>query len=1209
MTVLAITDELQSLQLDSERTFAGDPFTQATAFVKDQLGAAQGFAPDVSGISASFEQAAQAKPGQGQIPQLPLAVADLHTQVTRRLESLSRLSLDTLTEVIPATPGVAVFKDLDVTTAVNQTVSGLGSVITGNDNFGNLNIHPSGTPILAEFDQFLRGAQAFPARLLDALLTVFKNLLDKLAYPEQWLESLSTEALTEIFVEQIKGVTASLPPVAIRRGGEAVQAIGDQAIALATLLQTLEFDQLDRDTIRDLRQRVNGMGSVLDGCDRTLAESAQHVNAFNLEDFNTLLQQLPQGSGRQIEAFSNLFGQAETFINDLGDRMAAVTAQIQMLIEQVQAFIQQAMAKVGEVANQVVTAIESQLETAGQALDQVQGYLEQAIQTIRNFVDQADQQVQEMVTPVKQAFSQVSTTAVSGIETLSETVKEQITTLNDSVQHLHRTIDEQLNRTALETKIRELLQQVTGILQSPQVESAIATANQGIDQMTEALQSISLKPPLDTAVTKTKALEGDLRNIDVATLGTAQKAALKVGVKILQQVDVPGVVNPELTAAFDEVLNPVVNVVYLVQGEVNQVSAQIQTFQPGTLLEELLRPYLDTLVAQLNEYRPSTLLQPVQDLYLDLVAKLTVLDPQQLLELLEDLYQKLLEVLEALSPKGLTEFLNDQIKRITDVLDHLPVNDLVNRITATLGDVETLFAGLGLDEVLNAKFWRTLANILSINLEQQIPQVDTIKAEITRRVNRMDDEPLKAELTALRRAIATFVDSPTKDYESAQDVLGRAWDHHQPALITLGTTWQDISASLDHVTPDPDVQVDYADLKQRLTALYQRFTQAQAEAQYTPLRRAAELGAGSSQSNEAKRLRPAKKYLQTVDSLGTLQAQDDAHLIMAFKRVLPDELEQPFFGPVRRMLTSLDKMLAQPRQILSAIEAVIKDLAAAPTQLTTLLKDLALDIGDQLHRAIALLSGTIKRFNVDFLNDLHRQIVTQMAGLRPTYLLNRVYDLTDFKPGSLSALLTQLRAPTPDPVSRFFLDQLTENQRHLLLASDGPQSQTILLQTFNQLLEDPHLYSTDRFQGITLTPEATGLISRRTLLQPREQLRLNRLLFEAAYPEALVLSMQSLFPFFLDTLKGLYPETLVQSLDDLYEAIITVVHNFPTSLATALNTEYDQVMTVFQRVIQAPIDTIFAALIARLRGLQSELGIGLEDISSAYNRLLVAVPV
>lgn len=1208
MTVLAITDELQSLQLSSKSAFAENPFTEAQSFVTSKLGATDGFQPNRD-ILDSLGKASQAMPGQGQIPQPPLSVAELQSQVTGRLEPLSNINIDTLTKAIPATPGVAVFKDLDITASVNQAVSALGAAITGNDNFGKLNVGISGTLIPAEFNEFLRGSQAFPARLLDALLAVFKELLDKLAHPEKLLESLSTEALTEIFVEQIKGVTATLPPVAIRLGGEAIQSRGKQAEDLSTLLKNLKVDQLNRDTISKLRKQINGMVIKLEENERTLERSASSVKDFNLEAFNELLQQLPQGNGGQINVLTNLFNQAEGFVSSLSKRMTDVTTHIQTLIEQVKGFIQQAIGQVGAVADQIIQAIKDQLTAAGRALEQVQDYLSKAIETLQSFVDQACQKIQDIVNPVKESFNQVATQTVGQIEALSETVKNQINSLNNSVQDVQKNIDEKLNRKKLEHDIQELLKQVTGVLNSPQVESAIKTADQGIEQMLEALKTVSLKPPFDTAVTKTKTLETDLRGMNVATMGTAQKAALKVGIKILQQVDVPGVVNPELTAAFDEVLNPVVKIVNRAQTEVNQVSSQIQTFQPGTLIKEYLGNYIEDLVTKLDEYQPSALLAPVKALYNDLMDKLTVLDPAKLLTLLENLYQKLLEVLEALSPTGLTNFLKTQIERITKALENLPVEKLVGDITATLGNAEQIFAGLGLDEVLNAKFWKNLKDILSIDIKQQINQISTLKVKITSRVNQVDEAQITAALKDLRTAIKTFSAGPSADYQEASEALTTAWKSHQAAITALNTTWQEVSPDLNAFAPGPEFQVDYADLKSRLADLHQRLTQADGVPQHEPIREAAELGAGNSETDEAMRLRPTDKHLQTVGILATINTRENAQIMADFKQVIPNELEQQLFGPVQRILTSLDTMLTQPHKVLPGIEAVIEDLTELPKKVFTILKNMALSIGGQIGDSITLLSNTIKTFNVNFINDLHLKIVNQVEELRPVYLLNRFYNLSDFKESDLSTLRTKLRSPSPDLVSRFFLDQLTENQRNLVLGGQGDQIQDIVIEAFNKLLENSQFYSAERFQGISLQPQATDLITRRANLNSKEQIRLNRLLLEAAYPDALVLSMQSLFPFFLETLKELYPKELVQSLDDLHGQIVQVVRDLPASLADALNAEYNEVMELFERAIQEPIDRIFAALIARLRGLQSELGIGLEDISSAYNRLLVAVPV
>lgn len=1210
MTVLAITDQLQSLELTSKGTFASNPLSGAQKFVTEKLGGTQ-LSPDAGGITGSLDAAAQATPtNRNALPQPPLGMADVQTQVTGRLKALTSLDLDTLTAAIPANPGVATFKDLDVTAAVNQAVTGLGAAITGSENFGNLQISTSESPVLAEFDAFLRNAQAFPARLLDALLTTFNTLLNKLAHPDDWLDTLSSEALTEIFQEQIQAIAGSLPPVAIRQGAAAIQQRSQQAIALATLLDGFAPATLSQDTITGLRQQVKGMGAQVEASDRTLALTLKRLEQFDLTTFTTTLAELPSNGGGQIEAIAQLFTQAETFVDGLNGRITQVTEQLQTLITQVQAFLQELLDKLDQVADTVVSSIKTHLDTAKTALAKVRDYIQQAIQTIRAFVDQAVAQVNDLVKPVKQAFNQVATTAVSGIDTLAATVQAQTATLRQGVREASDQLDQHLNRETMTTRIREVLGEVTGILESPGVTSAIAQAEQGIDQVVLALQQISLDPAFKLAVSKTQALENDLRAIDTATLGTAQKTALKVGVAILEEVDVPGIVTPELTAAFDDVLNPVVNIVDLMRAEVKQITDQVHVFEPGTLLQEFLQPYIDQFVAELSNYRPSVLLQPVKDLYNTLLDKLEVLNPAQLLDLLDDLYQKLLDVIEALSPQGLTAFLNKQLETIATTLETLPINELVERVMDAIGDVESLVNGLGIDEILNSQFWQTLTEILSINLKTQIQQVDYIKAEIVARLNQMDDAKLRAELATLRAAANAFASDPAADCTDAANRLAAAWDEHQQAIATLQTSWSAAQPQLNGVSPAPEFDFAYRDLRERLTDFHQRLTPAADLPAYTALQGFAEkVTTGPRSDAEAQRLRPTPSSFNHAKTVEVLRDRSDDDILTDFRRVIPNELEQQFFGPTRRILQKLDATLAQPRTVLNGIEDVIRQLAAAPSKIADTLRKLAFNLGDQLRQAITEVVRTIRSFDFNFINDLHRQIVAQIAALRPSYLVNAFHDVSDFTGGSLALLLGRLRAQNPkDGVSRFLLTQFTETER-IKIATDGPATDALVITVLNRVLDNPNLYSPERFADVTLPEEALALRDRTVSLDPHDQVRFNRLLLETYYRDAIVLSLQSLFPYFQETLRKLYPEDLVREIDGVFEQILTAIRDLPKALADALNAEYQKVLAVFERVIENPIDRLFDELIRRLRGLQSELGIGLEDISDAYNRLLLAVPV
>jgi uncharacterized protein Yka (UPF0111/DUF47 family) len=91
-------------------------------------------------------------------------------------------------------------------------------------------------------------------------------------------------------------------------------------------------------------------------------------------------------------------------------------------------------------------------------------------------------------------------------------------------------------------------------------------------------------------------------------------------------------------------------------------------------------------------------------------------------------------------------------------------------------------------------------------------------------------------------------------------------------------------------------------------------------------------------------------------------------------------------------------------------------------------------------------------------------------------------------------------------------------------------------------------------------------------------------------------------------LKDIYPTEIVKQLDQLHANIVKLILDIPKALEGALNDEYQKVVDAYREISQK-IDRIFKALIERLYGLKSELGIGLEYVSDAYERLLVAIPV
>jgi uncharacterized protein Yka (UPF0111/DUF47 family) len=345
--------------------------------------------------------------------------------------------------------------------------------------------------------------------------------------------------------------------------------------------------------------------------------------------------------------------------------------------------------------------------------------------------------------------------------------------------------------------------------------------------------------------------------------------------------------------------------------------------------------------------------------------------------------------------------------------------------------------------------------------------------------------------------------------------------------------------------------------------------------------------------------------------------RSDEQIIADLKKVIPNEneIESQLTGPVKRILSTLDEILAQPRTVLAEIKKVIQRLQSAPTEIANILKNLTADFGklirDSINKVKTAIDGTVNKV-IDSLEKIYNDIRNKLKELRPLLILNSFYDVSDFKGGTVANLLTKLRRKEPlDAVSAYFWTTLNETQKALLENADPnqPGTQKALFNALNKLLTDVNFYGAERFKLVAenLPQEAKDLIAKPQRSE-LETIRLNRLLLETAHPQEIILSLQSIYPFFLGKLKDIYPTEIVKKLDQLHANIVKLILDIPKALEGALNDEYQKVVAAYQEIRQK-IDRIFKALIERLYGLESELGIGLEDVSDAYRRLLVAIPV
>ena len=1274
---LAILDKLQSADLDPSTAFtdATEGLKESKTSVSESMGSVdtQSILNQVSDMSGKITKETSALGSareNASVVQSPFSAAELQGQLGAKMGSITALTPETLTSTIPTNPGAEKMKDSQELKETNSSVNDLLSSITGNSNPNPIELPVDHSSPFAEFQQFLSNAGALPSRVLDAVMKVIKKFLDKLSHPEELISNFSADALTDIFINQIKGLAQQLPSEAI---GLISEQVKQQSILLnkyTNFLEKTNFDPKDlkRPELNQLRKDVNGWTSEIQSSTQSIQQAIDNMANFNIAMFQETLSNLAKANVNDTSAgLATLFTGIQKFVDDLKKRIGEVTEKLKGFIKNVSSLIDKAIEQVKEIAKTIVDTVSKKITSAETALEKVQNYLEDAIKKLNDFLKTACQKASEtIVDPLKKACSTVSGIADQRISTVKKQIDDMTEPLKKGLAKIDSNLKSQLNQKTIEQKIKEILNKFLEFLQSESIKAAVKTATDSINQAVKGLEKVSLKPSFDVVISKTTTLEGKIKAIKVSELSTPKKIALKIGTKIIEEVDVPGLVTPELKTAFNSVVDPLERLVGSVNNEFNLISNKVEQFEPGKLAESWLKPYIDDMVTELKKYQPSVMLADLEKFYNNLVDQLEVLNPEQLVTLLESLYDRLSNAVDALNPENLIKFLRVQKGAVIQVLDDLSktgVDKIVETVNSALGSAEKLLGGLGLDSLMSGGFWTTLQDILQQDLlKVPMEKINSLGTQIKGFVTLIDsnqDKLILDQLGDLKNKVTAYTDSQSISRINAAIVSIRTeinvYDNGPVKTLTTqwnttNTTLERFSAQLKQASEPYPYEFEFNDLRQRISNLYKTLSAGLEMI-------APQIKLNSSQKNQAT---------ENLTALATLQSQLKTTTILTnFKDAIPNEIESQLIAPIRNILTSLDTILKEPRKILDEIQNVIQKIQEAPSKIKNILQTTTNEMAEKLSTAIGLLKKSIVCFGLEltistksriselkeyysdkeledqgytvvdiasapklmdaslsfqFIHNAFKTITTAMKSLRPVMVLNTFSGASDFKAGDARGFIDRLNAhATTDPVSQYIWGKLEDSQK-AILQTTNPGTIAMLSSVLNGLLSDPFFYLEIRFEAFktglsdeeAFSKKDKALLaknSRHESLDELELIRFNRLLLEAAYESELTLSLQSIFPKLMEMLKGLYPTKMIKQLDDIHATIVNTLIGIPAAIQAAVTESYTQLLQYYNSTFKAPILMVFKALKVQLYLLQGQLNIGLDDVGDAFDHLLSVIPV
>ncbi|HEY1011734.1 MAG TPA: hypothetical protein VGE07_03460, partial [Herpetosiphonaceae bacterium] len=360
------------------------------------------------------------------------------------------------------------------------------------------------------------------------------------------------------------------------------------------------------------------------------------------------------------------------------------------------------------------------------------------------------------------------------------------------------------------------------------------------------------------------------------------------------------------------------------------------------------------------------------------------------------------------------------------------------------------------------------------------------------------------------------------------------------------------------------------------------------------------------------------------------------------QNVVARMFKRQFGDPVRAFAAAVKAELAPFGQAIEAIQRILRTLAELPAKIDAAVGNILNTLQTQIQATIASVIKAIEATRAAIIGAIkatYDLVKRSVEAFSPAWLLNS-FAASDFAAGGLAALAAAIRAPGDDRIMGLVQARLTSDQLALLrndpAGTVSAANQANIVAALNGMLRETTLASRSTLDDlaqrlgaaiklITDKPFASRTAdeirnsyryaalkgqlerawaeydSRRASQEPL--LRLNRVIFEARYPDQLGMSLQSLHPFILEEIAHLYPEETVARLDDIYLKIIAKVKQLPDQLIRRpLDDEFKKIKTTLRQSFD--ISGLFTVLELKMDGLDEDLEAGLDRLSHSYNQLL-----
>ena len=612
------------------------------------------------------------------------------------------------------------------------------------------------------FMQLLKALELPPDQTASQNLHIIVQSIRQWAQPlisPQHLASIALKTFESLHIRQIQRLELSLPHTAINWLQAILQGNTDQLPFLdryAALLRQLEaFDPAQAN--RDAFEKFEGIGIALHDelmrCNHVVA-TFEALAKGNIAELDKFFQNLLDPQSLDTSLLQPAFDAITTFFTKIFNALEAPA-------EDLQKFIQTSESLLNQGSDQSINLVQKLSKSLLEKISQIENFLGYLGTTLNSLSQKIQTQIekidlQPIIDRAKESFSSLET-SVTGLLGQAERLKVE---LNENVQGLESTVTTEVEKAlqALEGEMRELLDTMTQVLEKPEVKAALKATKQDIADIQNNITTASISPPFNLVLDKAKDLETKIKDYDTSKLSTFQKIAFKVGVEVIKKVDVNRHAIPVLRELFQEIRQPVAELLQRLRAKYLELETRVDAFEPATLAKEkiLQSGTFQELTRALESIRPSQLLEPLKEAHQKLIANLASIDLNAFLQKIEDKYAEITQSLRSLDPSRLSQTIESDLQTVIQQLEHIR-DDSLDSLAAKFQEnlsLQKAFESTKISEIARADFWEDLRYLFNGEfLSPLLTALNSAPEHLAREVETFPSSNLSEAIAALKNKL------------------------------------------------------------------------------------------------------------------------------------------------------------------------------------------------------------------------------------------------------------------------------------------------------------------------------------------------------------------------------------------------------------------------------------------------------------------------